>query len=278
MAKCSHPVSHHNMPELRPVIHKVSWAYFSWKKWWILIYTILIVIFISVTLCQADFTHSWYDYCTTAGSSRANANATPAWGWGAREEEVWHCTFILDAKLTMVRCFSLFCWAVLSSGRLSLLAAQSHPPQKSRHKIKLELLYGLSSPTPHTKSTIDSLLWLCTYSWSKCSTSNSCLLQKTTYSWRARHKCTNDKTITRMEYYLCPVWHSTKVSMSSLAICYMLCWVLSDSGELRIDKMGLVRPPDLWNPRALDLPSVLQLGISTASDGRQNHWKKGTNY
>lgn len=173
------------------LIHKVSWAYFSWKKWWILIYTILIVIFISVTLCQADFTHSWYDYCATAGSSRVNASTTPAWGWGAREEEVRHCTFILDAKLTMVRCFSLFCWAVLSSGRLSLLAAQSHPPQKSRHKIKLELLYGLSSPTPHTKSTIDSLLGLCTYSWSKCSTSNSCLLQETTYSWRARHECTN---------------------------------------------------------------------------------------
>lgn len=126
----------------------------------------------------------------TASSSHTDASATPAWGWGARQEGVQDCTFILDAKLTMVRCFSLFCWAVLNSGRLSLLAAQSHPPQKSRHKIKLEFLYRTSLPTPHMKSTIDSLSWLCTYSWDKCSTSTSCLLWKTMCSWKARHECT----------------------------------------------------------------------------------------
>lgn len=140
-------------------------------------YLYYLVIFFAFVLCQANYMHLW---CNTM------CWPFPCWcQWdpyprvGRKAGEVWGCTFILDAKLTMVRCFSLFCWTVLSSGRLSLLAAPSHPPQKSKQKTQLGFLYETSSPTPHTKFTTESLSWLCTYSLGKYSTNTSCLLWMT---------------------------------------------------------------------------------------------------
>lgn len=125
---------------------------------WVIVNTILI-IFLSFVLCRANPMHLCYD-STVCSWEFPHLCQLQTCLEGRRQERVPNCTFILDAKLTMVRCFSLFCWAVLSSGRLSLLAAQSHPPQKSRHKIKLGFLYGISTPFPHIKSTTKSLMTL----------------------------------------------------------------------------------------------------------------------
>lgn len=137
-AKCSHHGRHHGMPELRPADSQ----------------SLLGILFLNEVVCNCQYYVNYlfpllssakqilciYDVTLlcVAGNSRHDANERPASRQGGRQGRVRDCTFILDAKLTMVRCFSLFCWAVLSSGRLSLLAAQAHPPQKSRHKIKLD--------------------------------------------------------------------------------------------------------------------------------------------
>lgn len=46
-------------------------------------------------------------------------------------------------------------------------------------------------------------------------------------------------TIILTEYYLCPLWHSVKFSMSSLSICYEQRTVLNDSRGIKVKKMGL---------------------------------------
>ena len=117
-------------------------------------------------------------------------------------------TFILDAKLTMVRCFSLFCWAALSSGRLSLLAARSHPPQESRHKIKLGFIFMISSSTPPPNLLLDHChdcaltfsITAPTFSGRPCASRK----QRQELSIRARHEQTNDVTDTLNGIVLCP--------------------------------------------------------------------------
>lgn len=112
--------------------------------------------------------------------------------------KVWDSTFILDAKLTMVRCFSLFCWAALSSGRLSLLAARSHPPQESRHKIKLGFIFMISSSTPPPNLLLDHChdcaltlsITAPTFSGRSCASRK----QRQEFSMKARHKQTNGMT------------------------------------------------------------------------------------
>lgn len=127
---------------------------------WVIIYTILTAILFSFVLCQTNFMHLWCNSTVCSWEFPHWCQRDTCLEVRKKTGKGWGHTFILDAKLTMVRCFSLFCWAVLSSGRLSLLAAQSHPPQKSRHKTKLGFLHGISTQTPHIKPTTESLSWL----------------------------------------------------------------------------------------------------------------------
>lgn len=72
-----------------------------------------------------------------------------------------------------------------------------------------------------------------------------------------------------------------QVQHSSLSICDVQGTILNDSGAQRISKMGLVRSAalhisrginhlKLCNSVALDLPSVLQIDVSPATNVRQN--------
>lgn len=193
-------------------------------------------MFFSFVLCQANFMHLWCNSTVCSWEFPPWCQCDTCLEVRRKTGKGLDRTFILDAKLTMVRCFSLFCWAVLSSGRLSLLAAQSHPPQKSRHKIKLGFLHGISTPTPHIKPAIESLSWLCTYSLGKCSISTSHLLWNTMcyqrrQNWISTHK--NLSLLRSQAWVHETTWQfsywSTIFNMSSLSLCYVQCTVLSDS-------------------------------------------------
>lgn len=141
-------------------------------------------------------------------------------------------TFILDAKLTMVRCFSLFCWAALSSGRLSLLAARSHP-QESRHKIKLGFIFMISSSTLPPNLLLDHChdcaltlsITAATFSGRPCASRK----QRQELSMKARHEQTNDVTDYLNGIVLCPC--------EAQWACYVQCTRLTRRiRELRMNK------------------------------------------
>lgn len=135
----------------------------------------------------------------------------------------------------------------------ALLVGCSVPPttKKSRHKIKLGFLYGMSTPIPHTKSTTESLSRLCPYSLGKHSTGTSCLPWKPTCfprkdavsihnltSWKARHECIKWHEIIFIEC------HSSDIQSSPTRhhwACSVQGTVLNGSGTLQVTRTGLGR-------------------------------------
>lgn len=135
----------------------------------------------------------------------------------------------------------------------ALLVGCSVPPttKKSRHKIKLGFLYGMSTPIPHTKSTTESLSRLCPYSLGKHSTGTSCLPWKPTCfprkdavsihnltSWKARHECIKWHEIIFIECHYCDIQSSPTRHHWA---CSVQGTVLNGSGTLQVTRTGLGR-------------------------------------
>lgn len=188
----------------------------------------------------------------------------------------------------------------------ALLVGCSVPPtKKSRHNIKLGFLYGISVPTSHIKPTTASLQD-CIHALGKYSMFQfPCLLWKTTcfqkrkteslhtrslVSWETRHECTK-----WYDNYPNGILSVPSVTFSQvqhvftehlLWATHCLKWLQGNQGK----ENGPVRAaalhnsrssnyhPELCNSMALGLSSVLPSDVSTATNARQNHQKKGTNY